>query len=225
MKLNTILFALGMLLLSSCGNDSAEEEGNKYVHVPPALPAEVFDRLQEGDCIMRKGNGPLSYHLMNSTKEEYSHCGIIVREDDQWQVIHTLGGSVNEDETDGMQMCSVEEFVKYAADSMLYICRPIFKDSVGHAIADRARFYLDKHVPFDHAFSMYSEDEFFCSELLFYIFKDVNGSNVFEIKKKHKSYMLMFSTFFDESKFEPVFHLKSNKEDWYGEFSYSFEDQ
>ena len=217
MRTLTIIFSLGLFF--SCGN-SEQESGNettKYVHIPPSLPENIYNEITSGDIIIRKGNGPLSYHLMNNTKEDYSHCGTIVRENNKWMVIHTIGGSGSEDDIDGVQLIELDEFVAHSADSMLFICRPIFVDSAGPKVAERAYHYLEQQTPFDHSFSLYSEEKLYCSELLFYMFKEINigNKNIFDVKKKHRSYMLMFSTFFDESKFDPIYHLNPNKEEWY----------
>lgn len=228
MKLKTLLYLSFASILLSCGGENSQEggdESNKYVHIPPELPQEVYANLQQGDCILRKGNGPLSYHLMNTTKEDYSHCGVIVKEGEDWKVIHTLGGSASEDEVDGVQMCSIDEFAQFAADSMLFICRPVFMDSAGTKVAERARYYYDQKTPFDHSFSLFSTDELYCSELLFVIFRDVYGKNVMDIQKKHKSYMIMFSTFFDENRFTPVYHLKPDPADWYVPHDYSIPEE
>lgn len=216
MKNALILLIFGLSIVSCGGTDenSAKEETTKYVHIPPSLPENIYGELQDGDCIIRKGNGPLSYHLMGNTKENYSHCGVIVKEGEEWRVIHTIGGSASDDHIDGMQTIDLDEFVMHAADSMMFICRPIFADSAGTKTAALAYEYLEKEIPFDHRFSLYSEDKLYCSELMFYIFREINGKNIFEIEKKHNSYMLMFSTFFDEELFEPIFHLKPNKENW-----------
>lgn len=215
---NILLILAGFVGFISC-NDQSESnaENSKYVHIPPALPENVYNDIAPGDLIIRKGNGPLSYHLMNNTKEDYSHCGTIVKEGDDWKVIHTIGGSGSEDEIDGVQLIDLDEFVAHSADSMLFICRPVFVDSAGPKLVERAYYYLEQQTPFDHSFSLYTEDKLYCSELLFYMFKEINvdNKNVFEVIKKHKSYILMFGTFFDESKFQPIFHLKPNKEDWY----------
>jgi hypothetical protein len=213
-----------IFLIFSC-SQSEQEESKKYVHIPPSLPESVFGDLKAGDCIIRKGNGPLSYHLMNTTKEDYSHCGVIVRDGDDWNVIHTLGGTSNTDENDGVQMCSVSDFAAFAADSMLFICRPVFMDSAGTKVANRARHYLKEKTPFDHGFSLFTEDKLYCSQLLFVIFRDVYGKNIFNVERKHKSYLLMFSTFFDEDRFEPIYHLKPNKEDWYVPHDYSIKEE
>ena len=204
------------LLLFACnGSSSNDEETTVYVHIPPSLPEDVYDKLAPGDIIIRKGNGPLSYHLMNNTKEDYSHCGVIVKEEGKWKVIHTIGGSASDDSIDGIQTIDLDEFVAHAADSNMFICRPIFVDSAGPQVAARAYDYLAEGSAFDHSFSLYTPEKLYCSELLYYIFKDVAGKNIFQVIKKHKSYILMFGTFFEEDKFEPIFHLKPNKEDWY----------
>ena len=208
----TVLFAVllgsAALLVSGCSASLDEGPRKVYVHVPPSLPDTIYDHLQEGDIIMRKGNGPLSFHIMNATKENYSHCGIIVKQEGKWSVIHSMGGSVSKDEDDGMQMAPLENFVKHAADSMLFICRAEFQDSIGEKIKERAYYYLEENTPFDHSFNLYDKSEIYCSELIFIILRDITGSNQMRIRKQHKSYILLFETFFDQSKYKRIFHLK-----------------
>lgn len=193
------------LLLLSCGE---EEKTKKYVHIPPSMPDSVYAKLQDGDLIMRKGNGPLSFHIMNATKEEYSHCGIIVKDQGKWRVIESIDGSVGKGEIDGVQITDLTEFVRHAGDSMLYICRATFEDSIGTKIRDRAFYYLEKGASFDHSFNLFEHDRIYCSELVFLVLRDITGKNQMKIRKKHKSYLLLFETFFDETKYEKVFHLK-----------------
>ncbi|MCH2234059.1 MAG: hypothetical protein MK078_07385 [Crocinitomicaceae bacterium] len=207
-----LIFCFGAI---SCNNKEQEEESIEYVHIPPELPEHVYENIKHGDIIIRKGNGPLSFHLMAHTKEDYSHCGIIVKEDDEWKVIHTIGGTASEYGSDGVQLIDLSEFVSHAADSMLFISRPNFSDMDGdtlrNKIADRAYHYLAQEIPFDHGFSMFSTEKYYCTELLYYIFKDVYDGNVFVVEKKHKSYMLMFSTFFKKENFKPLFHLRGEE--------------
>jgi len=206
------LIWISFFVLAACTNNQNNTENEnleKYVHIPPELPDSIFSLIKPGDIIIRKGNGPLSAHIMSNTQEEYSHCGIIVKEGDEWKVIHTIGGTSSDDDIDGVQLLDLPEFVKHGADSMLFICRPVFADSLDTRIPPLAYKYLEDRIPFDHAFSMYTPEKLYCSELLYYIFKEVNnGQNVFEVRKQHNSYLLLFSTFFDTKKFQPIFHLK-----------------
>jgi len=168
-----------------------------------------LNKLIAGDIILRRGDGPLSYHLSNTTKEAFTHCGIIVKTDSVWQVIHSLGGQTSKQEIDGVQISTLKHFIDYAADSLLYICRPIFVDSANIKVTERAKYYLSQKIPFDHGFSALTPDDFYCSELLYHIFKDINNQkNVFVIKKKHKAYMLMFSTFYKVNNFQKIIEIK-----------------
>ncbi len=205
-----ILLVLLFAGISACSDpETATEDLPDYVHIPPEIPDSVYDLLQNGDIAIRKGGGPLSYHLMNSTKEDYSHCGVVVKVDGVTRVIHTIGASASDDHTDGMQMQDLSVFVANAADSMLFFCRPIFVDSANAKVTERAYYYLNQKIPFDHGFSVFTPENFYCTELLFYIFRDIGGKKIFDVMKKHKSYMLMFSTFFNEENFTPLFHLKT----------------
>ncbi len=198
-----------LIFLSNCTSESqVDEDVEVWVHVPPVLPDSVYAKLQEGDLIMRKGNGPLSFHIMNATKEDYSHCGIIVKEADKWRVIHSMGGSVSNNDQDGVQIMDLDEFVRHATDSMLFICRATFQDSIGFKIREGAYKFLEEATPFDHSFNLFTRDEIYCSELFFHVLRDATGKNQFLIRKQHKSYILLFETFFNEEKYQPIFHLK-----------------
>ncbi|MGV6861955.1 MAG: YiiX/YebB-like N1pC/P60 family cysteine hydrolase [Putridiphycobacter sp.] len=201
-----------MIFVSCSGTKSAEEvltEGAASKKLE--LSSDVLNQLQDGDIILRKGEGPLSAHLMINTKEEYTHCGIIFNDNGKWKAIHSIGAEISNDEVDGVQTIDLDKFVSHAADSTLFICRPVFTENAGEKVINRAQDYLAESKPFDHRFSLLSTDKLYCSELLYHIFKDVNnGKNVFDIKKKHKSYMLMFSTFFKEKNFAPIFDMRKD---------------
>ncbi len=198
-------------MLINCSDNEHGIQGKSFIHsnIKPELPDSILKVLEDGDIILRKGDGPLSFHLSRVTGEPYTHCGVILKAKNQWAVIHTVSRSSNPKGIDGVQTISLESFVKQSADSCLYICRPIFKPNIGPKIANRSKYYLRKKIPFDNSFSMITPEKFYCSELLYYILKDANsGQNVFNIKKNKATYMLMFSTFFETEKFQKVYDIK-----------------
>lgn len=213
MKLQYYIFLIFCITIVGCNNQDGTE-GLSYHSktVVIELPDSVNSSLENGDIIIRKGDGPLSFHLTRTTGEAYTHCGIIFKsKSNGWGVIHTLGSDASSLDIDGVQIQSLKGFVRQSADSTLFICRPVFKNNIGDSIVLAARKYLDEKIPFDYGFSMLSTNKFYCTELLYYVFKDVNdGKNVFDLKLKNKSYILLFSTFFNTENFRPVFKLKSN---------------
>jgi len=174
------------------------------------LEKSITNTFKEGDLILKQGDGPLSYHIMNATKEKYTHCGVLYKKENSWYVIHTVGGGNNHQKAEGIQSTPLHQFTNHTADSMLYVCRAIFTKNAGEEIVKRAQYYLKQKIPFDYRFSLLSEDKFYCSELLYHIFKDINNDkNVFVIQKKHKAFLLMFSTFFKPAHFKKVYQLKT----------------
>lgn len=174
------------------------------------LPQTIIQKLQPGDIIIRKGAGALSYQLMEVSGENYSHCGVVVFDKGQPAIIQSIAKS-DHNERDGVQLSSVHDFVKYTADSMLYICRPIVDSSKNALIAQRAFFYLGQSIPFDNRFDLTDETKFYCSELIIHIFLDVFGEPILEIRPQHKTYVPLFASFFDLKKFSPIYSLHQNK--------------
>ena len=220
MKIDLIVTLLVVLMFgcnTSEKNDVLKPNTNQIVQGFQSksnikLPQVILDSILSGDIILRRGDGPLSFHLSNTTKEAFTHCGIIVKENNNLKVIHSLGGQVSQQEIDGVQITTLKHFVDYASDSLLYICRPIFVDSANSKVANEAYKYLALKIPFDHRFSMLSRDKFYCSELLYYVFKNINNKkNIFVIKKKHRAYMLMFSTFFNSENFTRVYSIQPKR--------------
>ena len=168
------------------------------------LPPGVSDNLQAGDIIVRKGGGALSYQLMQISGENYSHCGIVVKQEKSWMVIEAS----DDEEGDGVRMIALSDFVKYTADSALFICRQVLDTTKGRAIAERAFYYLGQNIPFDYRFNLTDPAKFYCSELLLHVFLDVFNDPVFEVRRQHKTYVPLFATFFDTAKFEMIFNLE-----------------
>lgn len=54
--------------------------------------------LHDGDIILRKGSGMISDFIAASMKDllPYSHCGILVKENNEWKVIHSLARELPE---------------------------------------------------------------------------------------------------------------------------------
>ncbi len=209
MKILILYTVLIIGLAFSCNSRQETKYAPMLKSAALKLPEAIINQLKNGDIILRRGDGPLSYHLSRVNGEPFTHCGIIFKHKNQWGVIHTLGADANPNGIDGVQTTSLNAFVKQSADSVLFICRPIFKSNIGDSIVLQAKQYLAQKIPFDYSFSLLSKDEFYCSELLYHTFKKVNNQkNVFKIELKNKSYLLKFSTFFNQKNFKPIFLLK-----------------
>ena len=169
------------------------------------LSAEELSTLQSGDLIFRMGYGALSLSIVSMLNDtiKVSHCAIVLKDSLGLSAIHTISSSLSD--TDGMQKCSIEEFIADSRKNSIAAVR--FKNGNGQKIADKAIYYLNKQVPFDIAFNLADSSAFFCSELPIRILKDEFAFDVLQGKEPVMS-NCRFSAFFHPQYFETiVYHL------------------
>ena len=75
---------------------------------------------------------------------------------------------------DGVQSQDLRTFVNQSKFNSLVVVRYKHADCDSDLvrIGDRAKYYLEKKVPFDNAFNLFDSTSFYCSELLWNVFKD-----------------------------------------------------
>lgn len=194
-QIAAVILALWLLFVAGC--TPRYRQCDTDPEVKTVLPAEAMAKLHEGDIIMRQGKGMLSRFIVSHLDDtvSVSHCGILVRESDSWKIIHSLPLEVSD--ADGIQCCSLEDFVSDCTAGSLYVLRCI-ADTMG-CLASRARYYLQVHKPFDHSFSLNDTTSFFCSELPYRILKDE-----LHIEISPSTESLKFSSFFSPEYFRLI---------------------
>jgi Orthopoxvirus protein of unknown function (DUF830). len=165
-------------------------------HTPFFIPD--ISQLHNGDIILRKGRGVISDLIVSSINDTlpYSHCGILVKENNEWKVIHSLARELSE--IDGIQQCSLDNFLADCDDSCLMVVR-CKKSKADSLITDAARYYLKRKIPFDYQFSLADSSAFFCSELPLHILK-YRCNISFNTKEKY----IPFSIFTDTTYFRVI---------------------
>lgn len=127
------------------------------------FPEEKERLLEDGDLICRMGIGVWSqlFRDSNRTDKRFSHCGILVRKDGKWFVIHSSANDAT-----GEGCVAWEPLEKFAARcSLLAVYRFPFSGEERHRIAACSRTYKD--VPFDCKFDIQNHDQVYCSELVY----------------------------------------------------------
>jgi hypothetical protein len=200
--LKYIFCCLFALLLLGCSNGKQEQPSPAYT-----LSEEELSHLQSGDIIFRMGYGAMSLSIVSILNDsiKVSHCGIVVRGSAGLKIVHTISQSLSD--ADGMQECTVEEFIADSRENSIAAVR--FKHADKQQIADKAIYYLDKKIPFDSYFDLIDSSAFFCSELPMRILKDEFN---FDLLQGGESLMqnCKFSTFFDPQYFQVIInhHLR-----------------
>ena len=153
------------------------------------------DSVQPGDIILRKSYGLISDIITSQLKDtvNISHCGILDKnEKGEFYVIHTLSKMVSD--YDGMQSCSLEEFLNDSRPETVRVVR--FKNTNSKNIADNARYYLKEKIPFDDSFNIGDTTTFYCSELPIHIIRNIFGTDISFNAQKPKFSLFMNPDFF-----------------------------
>lgn len=169
--------------------------------------------LQEGDIILRRGEGFVSSVIQNLNEAEYeiSHCAILVKKDSvNWNVIHTVSSDLTD--IDGVQTESLDKFTGESVENTIVVLRYKTDSLHRRQIADRSRYYLDRQIPFDDYFNIADSTEFYCTELIYRVFLDVFQQDVFAERHQtaHPDY-LTFEVFLDNRKFDIILNHQGEK--------------
>ena len=174
-----ILWSLVMFFCFSAGAYKAffyfdhreEEKEIKKNKAITRLSIDELSLIREGDFILRRGFGffsdYVSKNLNDSGPIDVTHSGILVKEGEDWFVIHSLSSDVSE--IDGMQKQPLKEFLHYSAPGKIIVTRAKGDSLCGSRIAERAQYYLDKKIPFDHKGHYDDLNELYCTELIWTI--------------------------------------------------------
>jgi len=200
-----IYFVLAGTLTASCSFFAGKEKQNLSYQ----LSQEELELLQPGDIILRQGFGVVSQAISEFLNEEVrvSHVALLSKDgEENWQVIQSISKRVSN--TDGLQQQNLASFVSESETNSVVVVR--FRgyetDPGLHLRIERAaQHYLQQQLAFDHSFSLEDSTRFFCSELIWRLFLNEVGVDIFEkMDKDVRRERLRFASFFDPDHFDVV---------------------
>jgi len=170
------------------------------------LSAEEKGLIEEGDIILRRGEGFISgviAHLNSDAPYDISHCAFLTRGQKDWMVIHAVSGSLAEN--DGLQAEPIDRFTGTSVDSSVVILRYKADRATRLKFSRSARAYLDARIAFDNSFNLEDTTTFYCTELLHRVFVNVLGEDLFpeRFEEGHPGY-IHFDQLLNPSKFDLI---------------------
>jgi len=169
--------------------------------------------LKDGDILLRHGYGFVSDMIVKTLNDctGISHCAILTKNKNNWIVIHSVSSTLSD--VDGIQSQNLNEFVCQSKKNSFVVLRyKHLNDSNRCKIGARAQYYLQKKIPFDNAFNIHDTTSFYCSELIWKIFKDEFQIDIFDSKYSSTKYdYLKFDLFLDTTNYQIVIDHRIKK--------------
>lgn len=135
--------------------------------------ALVKPLIKSGDVIFRNGTDEVSRaaRSMNRIDTSFSHCGLILIENDSLMVYHAIGGQFNPPQT--LRRDPVDSFLTPAEVDRFAIYRYALTKAQSDTLASIIRKYYRSGLKFDLFFNFESDETMYCSE---FVYKCLNSS-------------------------------------------------
>lgn len=185
----------------------SEEKAIKIHKNKTRLSQDEINLLEEGDFILRRGFGFFSDFVakrLNDSDIDVTHAGILICHQNQWHVIHALSSDVTP--IDGMQMQTLNTFLNHSQPGKIIVTRT--KNTTPETsieIIEKAIYYLDKKIPFDHHGNFEDDDKLYCTELIWRILeKDLNLLSLPKSEEARKKLFYTMNAMYDEQYFDII---------------------
>ncbi len=182
-----------------------------------SLTKSEIDSLHDGDIILRHGYGLVSDGIVETLNSDIniSHCAILTKDtNNRWMIIHSVSQSLSD--FDGVQSQDLNSFIKDSKVNSVIVVRYRFKPGEDSSlIGKKAKYYLNKRVPFDMDFDLKDSTKIYCAELLWRIFKDYYNYDCFDTDNPglhDKNYNLTFYPFLDPKHFRIIINHHTRKQ-------------
>lgn len=163
-----VLAALLTTALPSC--KCARE---KQAVMTGAVPDIPYDSLREGDLVFRKGTSHISQLLtMSPTNKNYSHIGILFRQDGEWVIVHAVPNEP--DKAGDFDRVKKESLEHFFCDKMAIcgeLCHTELPDDAIARMRERAFRWVNDSIRFDNIYDMEDSSRLYCTELVWNLYR------------------------------------------------------
>jgi hypothetical protein len=162
-----------LLLLLSCNHTSPTTSLPSLTPYNLSRIDSTRPLIKSGDIILRNGTDEVSRaaRSFNRTDTTFSHCGIVLVENDTVFVYHALGGDYNPSQR--LRRDPLDSFWLPPNADKFAIYRYELNSSQYNTLQTLVQNYYASGLPFDIYFNFLSDDKMYCSE---FVFKCIDSS-------------------------------------------------
>lgn len=163
-----------LIFLSLLGCEYAKKPQQKTASAPARFSNEnrqlqdsAIRLLRSGDLVFRLGNDITSAMLsqLNLREKKYSHCGIVIVENGNTYIYHSIGGELNPDQKIKRELPA--QWFSPVNNLAIAIARPHLDSSQIKKLADKVHSFYKEEKKFDMEFDLATDDRLYCAEMIY----------------------------------------------------------
>lgn len=132
-------------------------------------------QYQNGDIVFQTMNSDQCKAVQLATHSPYSHCGIIFKHQNQWQVLEAIGPT---------KWTSLDEWIKHGVDDKIVVKRLKNRGDLSLEEEEKMKSLGTKLLGKDYDFSFeWDDDKIYCSELVWKLYDRGASIQVGKLKK------------------------------------------
>ena len=200
------LFFVLILLSTSCHRGGLSEE---FV-----LPDTV--QLQTGDLVFRRGESRESRAVTTFDRNsDYTHVGVVVNVDGRWMVLHAVPNErATKQEKDSVKLEPIGTFFRSDRAVKGGVYRyPVTPEDTMRFLQKGLDVY-GRHLLFDDQFDLEDTTEFYCTELVWFLYQQALHIDLSEGRRHHLPLfpeLIFCSDIFQNEKLEEIFCFEDGK--------------
>lgn len=163
----SILLIMFIMLMYACGNKTATTN-DSYIN-------EINAMISEGDVVFRRGEGIVSQVVLaHDLDGNYSHIGLVVRDDGKLKIAHSVPGEYeNPEDIDRVKIDDIETFFSNNHASKGAIKRFALNEEQKGILSNKAIDKFVNKVLFDHHYNLEDTSELYCTEFVNHVFMSI----------------------------------------------------
>lgn len=161
------LFILTALVASNLFVANAQQTTSKKVFT-------LVDKVREGDIIFQETSGAMSDAIKVATHSKFSHCGLILKKDNEWMVFEALNP---------VEYTSLDKWMERSKRCVVRRLRDAdakITPNVISAFKNEAKKFDGKEYD---SFFNWSDERIYCSELVYKLYKNTLGIELGSLQK------------------------------------------
>ncbi len=186
-----------LMLLICAGTTFPPHHGKSAIASGNLFPV-IASNLKDGDLVLREGKGLVSemFSKFSIHDPHYSHAGVLLFENEKPYVYHVIGSS--DGGKGGLKKESLADFCASTTNYSFAVYRTALLNDKANVLKHFFNLLGSNHITFDEHFDLRTDNELYCSEMIYKMVLEISGNSLPKTKFKNGEYIAIDNLYLNQ---------------------------